>query len=149
MGKFLIIICLVLSSFNSKNTADSALQSVLELEEVQSYFSKSPRFTTSRGYTIHLIKEAGIDLNDQPSVNSIPLQVINKNDNIHKEDLNVFIELEQLKVDGKMAKVGLIIQNAQLRFEQKKKVKLEAKLQRTEVGWKVDKYSSKKVNISE
>jgi len=150
----MIIRLLLLTTFlfnisldSKKNLADDALQKVLELEEVESLFSKSPRFSSSNDRQVLLLKSKEIELAQEHNINQIPLIIANE-DVKTNGGLTVFLHLTELNLNDKSAFLELKIQNAALLYEEKKNVRLEAQLERSGNKWEVKTYKLDKVNIS-
>ena len=149
MGKLVIILSLLFLNFSESNQADTALQKVLELDEVQGYFNKSPRFTTSNHYKILLLKEADVELQQEQKINSIPLEIRDKSNSVDKSELIVYIELNKLNIKNNSATINLDIQNAKLLLEDQQKVRLNAELKFNDNEWEIKNYDLKQINISE
>ncbi|GAB3335904.1 hypothetical protein GCM10027429_18590 [Marivirga atlantica] len=150
----MIIRLLLLTTFlfnitldSKKNLADDALQKVLELDEVESFFSKAPRFSSSSDRQVLLLKSKEIELAKEHKINQIPLLIANEDAKTDKA-LTVFLHLTEFNLTEKEAFLELKIQNAALLYEEKKNVRLEAQLERNGNKWEVKTYKLDKVNIS-
>ena len=149
MGKLILILAFVFIHAETNNKAEGALRSVFELEEVQSYFNRSPRFTTSHSYSVILLKDKKLELYGAPNINSIPVKVVNITDSIDMSKVYAYIQLNEFQIKNNKAKVNLELQNAKLLLEDQKKVKLMASLKRVDDVWQVEKYDLEEINIFE
>ncbi len=144
---FILIIYIPISGFKGKNSADDVLQKVLELKEVEAYFSKTPRFNSSANHQVVLIKNESITLTEQHQVNHIPLTITNESNSANL-DLTVFLHIREFNQNDKDATIKLDIQNAALLYEENKCIALQAALERKGNEWVVKDYELNKVNIS-
>lgn len=134
--------------FNSIGTpADSALQEVLNLNEVKSYFAKVPRYSTSEEKSILLLNSAKVNLTDHAEINKRRIQILNS-EKIKEKDLIVFIKLNELIIEKANASVNLILQNAILLLEDKQQVEVTAYLNKIDDHWEIKEYDLKRINIS-
>jgi len=147
-SRLLLFITLVSFTSNDNETADSVLQKILELEEVESYFSRMPRFNSSVENKIMLIKNEEIDLSQQHTVNKTPLVVTDKEE-VTNNNLVAYLELKEYIHDDNKVSIKLNLQNAVLFYEENKLITIEAQLVRSRNEWRIKNYKLREVKISD
>lgn len=145
MLSFFIAFLLYFNTFS--NDADAALQEVLNIQQVQAYFSQSPRFSSSDTKGIILLNNTDIQLEDSLKINTRDISIITK-DKFPEEGLIVFIKLNDLSITNNQASIDLIIQNARLLYEDNQQMVVKAQLKISKGKWEVKNYKLEALNIS-